>query len=803
MCLTDSEDQTRSSSPLEHHFNLPTPMIQDSMKPGPISPLQAVMSAYNHSGMMPSRPGSDLPFFPPSYLPSLSMAHCAPSLMFPKGANSIAGLGSAFERSLCGAQGHDLPQGKLPDPDDNEPDDPQVDLDNMELWEQFHRRGTEMVITKTGRRMFPSFKVKVSGLSKTAKYIMLMDIVSADDCRYKFHNSRWMVAGKADPELPKRMYIHPDSPATGEQWMNRPGVSFHKLKLTNNIADPHGHTILNSMHKYQPRFHVVRCGDLAKLPYCAFRTYVFKEMQFIAVTAYQNEKITQLKIDHNPFAKGFRDSGSGKREKRQHFHLQQQMVSNHKEAASNPTRQTSVYSNSERSECNVSTDDDTRPNNSGGSTSSVTSPTRLEKRATDYSETIIGESSSKKSRTSITEDDNMSNDEKSKNEVFRRETLTSPLKKTPEAASHRRSPHSPIKPRVKDSPVTSSSTLTSPIPIHPGLTGLGGYPNAFMPHLSGAAAAAYPFLHPSQMSALTAAMSAGGASNPYSHLGSAFNPALLQAVVNAGGMSSLHRPSAQNPGSQLLAGLGAPSTSQPFSSLFTNSPPLSAFNPYANFFPYGSAAAAAALGFPSPAAGASSSSLPGGRVDGSSGRPMSPMSLANRLYRQSNHQQHSFNKSFTDPSSPPLHIPGVLPSSSPRVGTSYSNSAKNSRFSPYAMPFFGFHPFRSGPGTESSENRFDFSHHPRPQPSESSEPSQRRRSGSGSPISSSSSPAPRVRTISESSDGMKPEPCRRSSNAYPSPTIGTAVQELRNMENLVSGLDKTRRHSEELRVNKA
>lgn len=91
------------------------------------------------------------------------------------------------------------------------------------------------------RRMFPSFKVKVSGLNKNAKYIMLMDIVAADDCRYKFHNSRWMVAGKADPELPKRMYIHPDSPATGEQWMNRPGVSFHKLKLTNNIADPNGH----------------------------------------------------------------------------------------------------------------------------------------------------------------------------------------------------------------------------------------------------------------------------------------------------------------------------------------------------------------------------------------------------------------------------------------------------------------------------------------------------------------------------------------------------------------------------------
>lgn len=53
-----------------------------------------------------------------------------------------------------------------------------------------------------------------------------------------------MVAGKADPELPKRMYVHPDSPATGEQWMNRPCISFHKLKLTNNITDPHGHVRL-------------------------------------------------------------------------------------------------------------------------------------------------------------------------------------------------------------------------------------------------------------------------------------------------------------------------------------------------------------------------------------------------------------------------------------------------------------------------------------------------------------------------------------------------------------------------------
>ncbi|XP_037533903.1 T-box transcription factor TBX2b [Nematolebias whitei] len=80
-------------------------------------------------------------------------------------------------------------------------------------------------------------------------------------------------------------------------------------------------TILNSMHKYQPRFHIVRANDILKLPYSTFRTYVFPETEFVAVTAYQNDKITQLKIDNNPFAKGFRDTGNGRREKRKQLSM--------------------------------------------------------------------------------------------------------------------------------------------------------------------------------------------------------------------------------------------------------------------------------------------------------------------------------------------------------------------------------------------------------------------------------------------------------------------------------------------------
>eukprot|EP00095_Tigriopus_kingsejongensis_P010080 maker-scaffold163_size295297-snap-gene-1.22 protein:Tk10080 transcript:maker-scaffold163_size295297-snap-gene-1.22-mRNA-1 annotation:"PREDICTED: optomotor-blind protein-like" len=229
----------------------------------------------------------------------------------PSLAQSYPGL---FARGMFG---HAMPRLPVPPPeeDDGIKDDPKVTLEAKELWQSFAQYGTEMVITKTGRQMFPHLKFKVSGLDEKSKYILLLDVVAADDYRYKFHNSRWVIAGKADPEMPKRMYIHPDSPASGEQWMQKI-ISFHKLKLTNNISDKHGLTILNSMHKYQPRFHLVRANDIMQLPYSTFRTYVFNETQFIAVTAYQNEKITQLKIDHNPFAKGFRETGHARSQKR-------------------------------------------------------------------------------------------------------------------------------------------------------------------------------------------------------------------------------------------------------------------------------------------------------------------------------------------------------------------------------------------------------------------------------------------------------------------------------------------------------
>ncbi|UYV81174.1 H15 [Cordylochernes scorpioides] len=191
--------------------------------------------------------------------------------------------------------------------------------------------------------MFPTVRVTFSGAVPEARYLVLLDIVPVDNKRYRYayHRSSWLVAGKADPPPgPPRLYLHPDSPFTGDQ-LAKQVVSFEKVKLTNNDLDRQGHylatppsvsphtpvshqspviqIVLNSMHRYQPRIHLVKrsCGNVTDLRSELYRSYIYPETIFTAVTAYQNQlvtppilllDITKLKIDSNPFAKGFRDS---------------------------------------------------------------------------------------------------------------------------------------------------------------------------------------------------------------------------------------------------------------------------------------------------------------------------------------------------------------------------------------------------------------------------------------------------------------------------------------------------------------
>lgn len=179
-----------------------------------------------------------------------------------------------------------------------------VTLEDKELWLKFKEFTNEMIVTKNGRRMFPVFKVSITGLDPNAMYTLLLDFAQVDNHRWKYVNGEWVAGGKAEPAAPNSVYIHPDSPNFGAHWMREP-ASFSKVKLTNKLNGG-GQIMLNSLHKYEPRLHIVKvsCHSERK----SLMTYSFSETQFIAVTAYQNEEITTLKIKHNPFAKAFLDA---------------------------------------------------------------------------------------------------------------------------------------------------------------------------------------------------------------------------------------------------------------------------------------------------------------------------------------------------------------------------------------------------------------------------------------------------------------------------------------------------------------
>ncbi|CAH2017333.1 unnamed protein product [Acanthoscelides obtectus] len=181
-----------------------------------------------------------------------------------------------------------------------------VTLDDRDLWIRFQCFTNEMIVTKSGRRMFPVVKVTASGLDPKAMYTVLLEFVQIDQHRWKYVNGEWVPGGKAEVPPSNPVYVHPESPNFGAHWMKE-SISFAKVKLTNKASSggaAGGQIMLNSLHKYEPRVHLVRVGAEPR----RVVTFPFPETQFIAVTAYQNEEVTSLKIKYNPFAKAFLDA---------------------------------------------------------------------------------------------------------------------------------------------------------------------------------------------------------------------------------------------------------------------------------------------------------------------------------------------------------------------------------------------------------------------------------------------------------------------------------------------------------------
>ena len=181
-----------------------------------------------------------------------------------------------------------------------------VVLTYSDLWKEFNEYANEMIITKPGRRMFPLLKFSVTGLIPDKRYFVYVDNIIVDNKQWKFQHGEWIVAGidKNIDEL-TIIYAHVDSPQIGSNWMKK-DIYFDNLKLTNNKDDSNQKQndpcpiILNSMHRYMPRVHF-KDADTEN---SEVLTFSFQETEFMAVTAYQNKHIKELKINKNPHARG-------------------------------------------------------------------------------------------------------------------------------------------------------------------------------------------------------------------------------------------------------------------------------------------------------------------------------------------------------------------------------------------------------------------------------------------------------------------------------------------------------------------
>ncbi|RUS81002.1 hypothetical protein EGW08_011240 [Elysia chlorotica] len=166
---------------------------------------------------------------------------------------------------------------------------------------------------KFSRRVFPIPSYVISGLDPDKLYKIFINVTAVDNAKHKFLNGAWVqhqenAHTSSNVYQERSTFVHPSSPKTGAHWMSDV-ISFSSLKISNNLG-ARCSIVLQSMRKYQmslvicPQFESQHSEDV---------TIHQAETQFVAVTQYQNEKIKQMKIEHNPFATSFRIKMSNSR----------------------------------------------------------------------------------------------------------------------------------------------------------------------------------------------------------------------------------------------------------------------------------------------------------------------------------------------------------------------------------------------------------------------------------------------------------------------------------------------------------
>lgn len=165
------------------------------------------------------------------------------------------------------------------------------------LWKLFGTHTTEMIVTRSGRCLFPVPAVRIQGLDPRGLFRVDLEFVPVSQARWRWTNPEWVEDGRV-PSLPSQLLSHEQSPASGEVWM-QDEVVFARAKITNNEGNAQYHAVLNAFQRYACRFHVTQL-DPATRHGVATISRAFRETEFIAVTGYRNAMMRELKKTTNP-----------------------------------------------------------------------------------------------------------------------------------------------------------------------------------------------------------------------------------------------------------------------------------------------------------------------------------------------------------------------------------------------------------------------------------------------------------------------------------------------------------------------
>uniref|UniRef100_F1L9L0 T-box transcription factor tbx-8 n=1 Tax=Ascaris suum TaxID=6253 RepID=F1L9L0_ASCSU len=184
---------------------------------------------------------------------------------------------------------------------------------NEEMWSKFHGCGNEMIVIKSGRKLFPRVGFEVCGVEPMAHYSLALSIVRVDENRYKFEDGRWIIAGRVHsddstvPSVQRRVIQHHGGALSGTHLLKGP-VYFDQLALTNDRDSEVGSKVfVQTLCKYRPHLSICRVEE-EPTTWPSEQRLLFSDalMEFIAVTQYQNIHIVELKNQFNPYAKGQR-----------------------------------------------------------------------------------------------------------------------------------------------------------------------------------------------------------------------------------------------------------------------------------------------------------------------------------------------------------------------------------------------------------------------------------------------------------------------------------------------------------------